>query len=326
MAGINYLKLHTPQEVKAVIRHCDKDERQKNTHSNKQIRKDLTPGNLQFDRGYAETCRLYDERIAYLDSLPWANVRKDRVTCCSLELPCPKELPDDRRIDWVNDVIRLLQQKYKSENIMNVYYHADEIHDYIDARTNEYTTSRAHIHVLIVPEIAGKLLCKEFSSRKNMKALNREVHEMTKNLYGVDFMDGTGRKSEEDMDALKNASVKALEAREDALRQKEVELDLKHQKREYGLNEREKKVEEREQAADNKDNELKNLEISLKKQKKEIEERDKQSQDIYNALSKAQKEKPEVKLAFERLQEHLRKQAKKDEEDEKSAENGGYSR
>lgn len=309
MAGINYLKLHTPQEVKAVIRHCDKDERQKNTHSNKQIRKDLTSGNLQFDRGYAKTCRLYDERIAYLDSLPWANVRKDRVTCCSLELPCPKDLPEDRRVNWVNDVNKLFQQKYKPENILNIYYHVDEIHDYIDARTNEYATSRAHIHVLIVPEIAGKLLCKEFSSRKNMKALNREVHEMTKSLYGVDFNDGTGMKSKEDVETLKNMSVSALEAREDALRQKEVELDLKYQKREYELNERA--------------GELKNLEISLKKQKKDIEERDKQSQDIYNALSKAQKEKPEVKLASERLQEHLRKQAKKDEEDEKSAENGG---
>ena len=96
MASVNFLKLHTPQEVKAIIRHCDKDERQKHEHSNKQIRKDLTHLNDDYGINYVDTCREYDERIAYLDSLPGANVRKDRVTCFSLEIPCPADLPEDR--------------------------------------------------------------------------------------------------------------------------------------------------------------------------------------------------------------------------------------
>lgn len=327
MASVNFLKLHTAQDVKAIIRHCDKDERQKHEHSNKQIRKELTCANADFDISYADTCRDYDARIAYLDSLPGANVRKDRVTCFSLEIPCPADLSEDKCVGWVTDLCELLLDRYGKANVLNMYYHVDEVHEYRDARTGQLTTSRPHVHALVIPEVGGKLVGKKFSSRDSMMELNSKIHEMSQNNHGVDFMDATARKQYQYTVTDENGNKKTKYVKKSV---ETLKNESREKEREAEYNARLSALEAREDAfkekVKDKDNELKNLEISLKKQKKEIEERDKQSQDIYNALSKAQKEKPEVKLAFERLQEHLRKQAKKDEEDEKSAENGGYSR
>lgn len=57
MASVNFAKLKTPQEVKAMFKHCDKEQRKTTVnHSNKQIDKTLTDKNVQYrGRGYRET-------------------------------------------------------------------------------------------------------------------------------------------------------------------------------------------------------------------------------------------------------------------------------
>ena len=42
MASVNFEKLKTSQEVKAMLRHCDKEERMTTNHSNKEINKLLS--------------------------------------------------------------------------------------------------------------------------------------------------------------------------------------------------------------------------------------------------------------------------------------------
>ena len=205
MASVDFQKLKTPQEVKAMLRHCDMDERVTHNHSNKQINKSETYKNAQIN-SYADACKIYDERIKNLDSQPGANKRSDRVTCFGLEIPFPKDLKDEDGRTWTVEVIKLIEKQYGKQNIVAAYLHNDEVHDYKDAETGKQRTSRPHVHVYVIPEIDGKLNGKAFSSKSNMQKLNRDIHNMTKIDYNLDFMDGTKRKSRKEVETLKEAS------------------------------------------------------------------------------------------------------------------------
>lgn len=212
-----------------MLRHCDKEERMQSNHSNKQIDKSRTDDNLQF-WGYDEACGRYDARIAELDSVPGANVRKDRVTCFGLCVPMPEGLDglgDDRQMDWIEGVVRIVERQYGSENLVGLYYHEDEVHAYKDAETGKDRLSRPHLHFYMIPEVKGKLNGKEFSNKRNMMKLNKDIHEMSKTYFGVDFMDGSKRKSKKEVETLKEESrLKELEARERAV-QKEHEANIR---------------------------------------------------------------------------------------------------
>ena len=98
MASVNFEKLKTPQQVKAMLRHCDGEERMEANHSNIDIDKSKTSGNMQGDLDYTAACQKYSERIAFLDAKPGANKRKDQVTCFGLNVPAPKDLkPEDEK-------------------------------------------------------------------------------------------------------------------------------------------------------------------------------------------------------------------------------------
>lgn len=230
MASVNFEKLKTPQQVKAMLRHCDREERKKTgEHSNKQIDKSLTNTNGQY-RGmtYAKSCQKYDDRIAYLDTLEGQNRRKDRVTCFGLEIPFPEDLRASDEVAWINSVDAILKARYKSENLINLYVHRDEKHKYKDAETGKDRMSRTHIHAYVVPEIDGKLNGKAFSSKKNMISLNNAIQEMTQRVFGVDFMTGTKQKSGESVESLKERSAKkAMEQAQDALQRQESDLEVR---------------------------------------------------------------------------------------------------
>ena len=62
---------------------------------------------------------------------------------------------------------------------------------------------------MFVPEIDGKLNCKQMTLRKNMKALNREVDVMTRDEFGCSFMSGKKTKSLKKVEELKQESENA---------------------------------------------------------------------------------------------------------------------
>lgn len=209
MASVNFEKLKTAQQVKACLRHCDKDERLKANHSNKHIDKSLTSNNLQYDDvNYEEACKFYDERLAELDSVEGANKRKDRVTCFGLEIPFPKDLNEADGEQWSNKVYDIVAEQYGEDNIVNIYLHRDEKHKYLRAEDGSQQISRDHIHIYVIPEIDGKLNGKAFSSKQNMLKLNNSIQKMTQVDYGIDFMDGSKKKSKESVESLKNKSEK----------------------------------------------------------------------------------------------------------------------
>lgn len=207
MASVNFEKLKTPQQVKAMLRHCDGEERMEANHSNIDIDKSKTSGNMQGDLDYAAACQKYSERIAFLDAKPGANKRKDRVTCFGLNVPAPKDLkPEDEKAFFLA-AIKIIINQYGENNIIQYYMHQDEKHAYIHAETGERCMSRSHLQCYVVPEHNGKLNGKWFSSRANMVKLNNSIHRMAQEQFGVMFMDGSKRKSRKTVEQLKNESA-----------------------------------------------------------------------------------------------------------------------
>ena len=85
MGGIQFKggKLHGADEVKAKLMHCDKNERLKHNHSNKNINKELTMDYDFQDVNYSDSYKKYKIRIKELDKDPKQNHKLDRVSAFS---------------------------------------------------------------------------------------------------------------------------------------------------------------------------------------------------------------------------------------------------
>lgn len=199
-------------EVKAHFRHNDIDPGRRAVAKKKNKHIDLDKCKYNFNilgLSYEERCKKYDDRIAYLDSHGNTNRRKDRVTAQCIEIPVPADLPRDRYREWFLRIAEMLRAKYGEENFIDADIHYDEEHEYRDAETKELVVSRVHGHFIFVPEISGKLNCKQMTLRKNMKALNREIDIMTKDEFGCSFMSGKKTKSLKKVEELKQESENA---------------------------------------------------------------------------------------------------------------------
>ena len=69
MSSLNLAKIKQ-HELKALLRHCDKNERLKVEHSNEDINKEMTWKNAQFCGSYEEVCNYFDDILRELDSKP----------------------------------------------------------------------------------------------------------------------------------------------------------------------------------------------------------------------------------------------------------------
>lgn len=212
MASVNFQKFKSVTEAKAVLRHCDKEERlATQRHTNQDINKSHTRANKQLKGNYKETCKRFDERIDFLDSLEGANKRKDRVIMFSLDIPVPKDMKPADYDDWFLKVRNEVAKQYGKENVLQMYVHKDEQHKYVNAETKQECVSRVHAHIPVIPVKDNKLNGKWFSSRANMVKLNNAIQEMTTNDYGLEFMDGSKKKSKASVESLKRASERLKE-------------------------------------------------------------------------------------------------------------------
>ena len=236
MASANWMKVKGAGEAKAIMRHCDQEEREKHDHANKDINKALTAGNWSMNGlTYEQVCKEYDKRIQMLDNQPGnVNKRKDRVTYVSLDVPVPAELPKGQMKDWFARTWEIFQSQTGNAGIEG-WVHVDEVHDYV--KDGQIITSREHMHIGAVPQVAGRLCAKEFMSRKNINRLNRAIQDMSLKEFGIAWNDGSKRKSTESVEELKGKSLKEMEAWERSL-----------QEREQAVSEREQDVESATQA------------------------------------------------------------------------------
>ena len=209
MASIHYGKIKGASQVKAWLRHCETEQRKLREHRNEDIDKAKTEENINFmGLTYKESCDRYDKHIKKLDKTSNTNKRKDRVTAFGLIISMPEGLSKEEEKQLMEMSIRLFEEKYGKENIFGAYGHWDEVHDYV--KGDSFKSSRAHLHLFIVPEIRGGLRGKEFSAKKAMKTMNREVDRECYRLFGKHFLTGEepGRKSVEE---LKGQSAKDAE-------------------------------------------------------------------------------------------------------------------
>ena len=323
MASVNFEKLKSAGEVKAMLRHCDMDERKQHNHSNQDIDKNLTGKNAQVC-DYDTACELYDTRIAELDAKPGANVRKDRVTCFGLCIPVPEDMDETDYREWTVDTLELINAQYGAENLIGAYLHLDEIHDYKDAETGKDRTSRAHIHAYVVPEVNGKLNGKAFSSKKNMLKLNQAIHEMTQTKYGLDFMDGSKKKSTEEIVTLKHKSKLQKITEKEKTAEKliaknqsdnailSMQFDLLRQKQEDLEEEKRQFQEEREQF-DKEKADFKRREDAQNARESILNDKLEECMDIYSKLSeKAKLDAKPQKNGLDRLKAELEHQEKEE--------------
>ena len=232
MASVNFEKIKSISEIKAKIRHCDREERLKHEHSNKQINKDLTHNNLNLFKNdsYENACNRFDNRLAYLDSTTNTNKRKDRVNCFGLSIPIPQGLTTEQERQFYSNTYQIISKQYGKDNIVAGYAHYDEIHDYIDVSTGDIETSRPHFHLYVIPEKDGILNGKWFSSKSNMSKLNKSIDDMCMRDFNIPFMTGSKKKGQS-VENLKEASMNKLlewwnelQARERALNDREATL------------------------------------------------------------------------------------------------------
>ena len=211
MASVNFMKCKSAGEANAMLRHCDKNERLKHEHSNKEIDKSKTDQNISYTKlDYSGVCKKYDDRIKQLDETTNTNKRKDRVSMFGLSIPAPEGMSAEESKDFFFETVKLLRQKYGADNIIGAYTHYDEIHQYIDG--GEVKVSRPHLHAYVVPEIDGKLNGKRFSSKASMQALNREIDKLAKEKYQVAFLTGKPARHKS-VEQLKELSEKELDKR-----------------------------------------------------------------------------------------------------------------
>lgn len=320
MASVSYLKLHSPQDVKRILRHCDMDYRLKDNHANLDIDKSKTIENGQsFD--FPTACSRYDDRIKELDSVEGANKRKDRVTAFSLEIPIPLGISDEE--SYAEDICELVENAVGSENVVCEYLHLDEIHDYVDSKTKEDRTSLAHLHIIVVPEVDGKLNGKEFSSRKNMKAMNAAIDKMTREKYNVPFLTGDfdKSKSEKSVEELKNDSRIAEMQRdlEKEYKSRASELENEYAQKRREIEEREEAVNKKVEKVKEKWNECKEFAIKHNKHVDKLKEKEAALADKEKELAER---KNDLDLRELHIEDEIRKRAneminrKKTEENE----------
>ena len=291
MASVNFEKLKLPQQVKAMLYHCDKETRLAAEHSNIDIDKSVTLNNTQGNLDFYAAYKRYTDRIAELDQRLGANKRKDRVTCFGLNIPTPKDLKPEDEDAFFKEVLKIIAAQYGGfANVVQYFVHRDERHRYVNSETGETCWSRTHLHCYVIPEHNGKLNGKWFSNRSNMVKLNNSIHEMAQEQFNVSFMDGSKKKSRKTVEQLKNESVFL-----------EVQKEMEEQK--ASLDTRKGILDAREDELDAKEDELQEKEEMLEQREKEVQDLEEQKETVRQKLAAVKQKEDDLDEAVRAVTE-----------------------
>lgn len=216
MAGTQLGKHKGGGACKALFRHTTKDVRAKSRHSNPHLDTSLTHLNTSIhgletgtDYSYAQMCSLYDEKIEEADEAG-SSTRKDRVTMLTFISYAPEGLPEDKQDEWFLKVADIQRELFGAENFIDGHIDRDEQHEYVDPDTEEVMASRVHMCSYIIPRKEdGKLCAKDLTKRSVLIKQNKLINEMSIRDYGVEYVTGKGKKSNESVEQLKEKSMKA---------------------------------------------------------------------------------------------------------------------
>lgn len=221
MASVDWMKYKTVADVKARLRHNCQDTRENTKqHQNPHINKALTNQNTGVWTEYKEARERFEKRLAEVTD--GKTVRKDAVRGVGFNIPAPEGLTPDKEDAWFARALDIMGERYGLENICCYTIHRDEVHDYYDTEKQAWCKSRVHAQGILVPEVDGSLCAKKVTARGRMMALNEAIDQMSRDEFGLAFMDGTKRKSRGSTEKLKAESLKA-EIEE--LEQKKADLE-----------------------------------------------------------------------------------------------------
>lgn len=215
MSSINWKKMKSAEEVKALLRHDEREKREDTKfHRNFHIDKSKTHLNCSIiGRRYTERCNMYDEAVQSAEAVMASSVetyvpksgknagktmqrkksklRKDATTALNMCVPVPKDLPFSEYYRWFKAVHDIEAEFFGEENVIDSDIHFDEIHEYFDTFLKEWVMSRVHMHTTVIPRTAdGRLCCNDIFTRENCKKLNDLVEEMTQREFGIAFNTG----------------------------------------------------------------------------------------------------------------------------------------
>ena len=252
MASVDIKKLHGAEAMKILGHDSRWDGRKGVDYTNTHINPELTHTNavrcfkgMPKDETSKETFDRLTNRVKELDELkPPKRIRKDRVTMIAFEIPVPENLQPELESQFFSIAYREFAKMCgSSANISKLYIHRDEQHEYVDPVTKEIKTSRVHAHAVGIPwtEEYG-VNAKHFCTKESFRNLQQRIHDKCKSELGVDFLDGSGRKSRATMEQLKIASAKESIALEREARERSQRLleSLEQLKRDKSTIEQEK--------------------------------------------------------------------------------------
>lgn len=215
--------------VSKIINHYDRYDGKVVKYKNRDIDTSLSYLNYNLLGITAKQARerLY-QRVKKVDE-DWVNsggrhvTRKDRVIMVGCVIDCPKVLVGTGREDEFFKLAYEWECKaFGKENIIDCSVHKDEVHDYIDNRTDEWTTSRWHMHSAIVPVVVDKKkeiekICgKEFMDKGRMTVFHKELDKFIFERMGIHTLgDEPWTAKSIEMDELKqNSRAKARQEHE----------------------------------------------------------------------------------------------------------------
>lgn len=260
MASVNWQKM-TKQAAGAMKRHNGKKERVEGNHTNKHIDKSKSHLNIYIGADdYNEMYKAMLKRVDEVDKLypPLKKLKADeRIICESLEYKCPQAIYDlgyDSAVKFFNDVHKMFIDFFGAENVHGSCVHFDEVHDYVDPKTNHTYTSLPHAHSLVSCYVeweedikkGGKktgekrerkgINGKNFEKRDRYNKLNKKIDDYCLKEFGIHFMTGEQAqkktvellKSESEL-AAANLKVQAAQEQLRSEQQAIEELRTEHQ-------------------------------------------------------------------------------------------------
>ena len=270
MASVNWQKA-TTQKAGAMKKHLGQQERENGNHSNEHINKELSYQNYAIGcSDYAEALERMKARTKDVDKLiPPKRIRKDRVTCCFLELPCPRLITEQGKSDeFFQKAHEIYKEFFGEKNVHGTFVHKDEVHEYT-GKNGSTQMSCEHAHTLISAFSEGKgINGKAFETRAKIKALNVSMDDMCFREFGIHLNTGETpeRKSVETLKqesearqelGTLNKRVGELQRAEAECRDRLLEAGEKATEAEIRASTAEKKAENAEKRVDNAERKLK---------------------------------------------------------------------
>lgn len=240
MASVNWQKA-TMQKAGALKKHLGQSERENGNHSNQHIDKSLSALNYAIGcSDYSEALERMKRRTNEVDELiPPLRVKKDRVTCCFLELPCPRTITEQGKSDeFFQKAHEIYAKFFGAENVHGTFVHKDEVHEYT-GKDGALYMSCEHSHTLVSAFSEEKgINGKAFETRGKIKALNASMDDMCFREFGIHLNTGetpqrkTVETLKQESEAKKelselNKRVGELQRAEEESRNKFLEADSK---------------------------------------------------------------------------------------------------